>query len=220
MTTTDYHSDDDFATDEDDKIRLYGSTSDSLQRGPKIRPRDIINFPDGTDERGVTFSAGDNANGIDGTTDRQESNIPLQDFQVHGQGQNSPLLHKDKLKLKHHTYPGLHGAPSNHSLATTWSSETVVSTKSFGSYDNWLRHPKVRENWRVVLGSIALTIVGVALIVSGIGVLISANRGIHCIVFFIIGLLCLIPGVYHLVIIIFAVQGRPGYTFYNIPTFK
>ncbi|XP_050408435.1 transmembrane protein 134 isoform X1 [Patella vulgata] len=205
MTNADYSIDDAFDSDEEDKIKLYGATSDSSSaRGPKIRPKEIPNFPDGIED----------VNGSGG------GSIPLQEFQIH-HGQNAPLIKKEDRKSKHSSfYPGLHGATSSHSLATTWSSETIVSTKSFGSYDSWLRHPKVRENWRLVVGSIALTIIGIALIISGVGILASSNRGIHCLVFFVIGLICFIPGVYHLVIICFAVQGRPGYSFYNLPTFK
>ncbi|XP_071093473.1 transmembrane protein 134-like [Haliotis cracherodii] len=179
-------------SDDEDKVRLYGSTRDSAPlQGAKIRDLEENKEEEGTE-------------------------IPLQHFQF--RAQQNPLIRSTEKKSFR---PGelLPGGVSTHSLST-WSSETIVSTRSFSDSDSWLRHPKVRENWRVVLGSFVLTAIGLVLFFVGIGILASPQRGLHCLVFFIIGLLCFIPGVYHVVYIYFAVQGRPGFSFYNLPVLK
>lgn len=54
----------------------------------------------------------------------------------------------------------------------------------------------------------------------GVGIVVSPSRGMHCLVFFIGGLLCLIPGAYHLVYIYLAVNGFEGYSLYDLPVFN
>lgn len=84
----------------------------------------------------------------------------------------------------------------------------------------WWRHPKIKENYKTVCGAILLTVVGAALFLVGIGIVASPDRGLHCLVFFIGGVLCLIPGVYHVVYIILAINGVGGYNLYNLPVFN
>lgn len=102
---------------------------------------------------------------------------------------------------------------------TSWSGETVVSSKS-SKEPRWWRHPKIKENYKTVCGAILLTVVGAALFLVGIGIVASPDRGLHCLVFFIGGVLCLIPGVYHVVYIILAINGVGGYNLYNLPVFN
>lgn len=104
----------------------------------------------------------------------------------------------------------------NSSQGSLNSAGTHVSTRSTESI-RWYHHPKIRENWKVVVGSILLTVVGLVMCLVGVGILISPDRGLHCLVFFIGGLLCLIPGAYHVVYIYLAVKGYNGYSLYNLP---
>ncbi|XP_046555044.1 uncharacterized protein LOC124264331 [Haliotis rubra] len=184
-------------SDDEDKVRVYGATRVSAPlQGAKIRDLDEEN------------------------KEEEGTEIPLQHFQISSTFSFTTKSTYKKYREKvFQTRRTLARGVSTHSLST-WSSETIVSTRSFSDSDSWLRHPKVRENWRVVLGSFVLTTIGLVLFFVGIGILASPQRGLHCLVFFIIGLLCFIPGVYHLVYIYFAVQGRPGFSFYNLPVLK
>ncbi|XP_033747328.1 transmembrane protein 134-like [Pecten maximus] len=180
MSTGAFSIDDAFDSEDDDKIRLYGSTKETapLRTGPKIRP------PNDDDEHSKKSSSS------------KESKT-----RVAG---NAKLT----------------TTRSTHSLSSTWSDDTRVSTRSFSDGSRWWRHPKIRDNCKVVAGSIALTVIGLALVVTGVAITISEQRGWHSLVFFIGGFLCLIPGVYHVVYIYLAVTQRAGYNLYNLPVFK
>ncbi|CAN8016735.1 hypothetical protein HPB47_008888 [Ixodes persulcatus] len=83
----------------------------------------------------------------------------------------------------------------------------------------WWKHPKVRDNWRVMLAALGLLVVGLGLLVTGIVVQVLPQIGVQGLVFFIAGAICLIPGAYHLVYAYCAVKGKRGYDFYNLPLF-
>ncbi|KAK7005577.1 hypothetical protein SK128_004203, partial [Halocaridina rubra] len=72
----------------------------------------------------------------------------------------------------------------------------------------WFLHPKVREKWRVVAGAFILLILGSALSITGIVVEAVPIENVSGIVFIIAGLICFIPGAYHVVYVILAVWGR------------
>ncbi|XP_046445933.1 transmembrane protein 134-like isoform X2 [Daphnia pulex] len=84
----------------------------------------------------------------------------------------------------------------------------------------WWKHPRVKENWKVVATAFALVIIGLGLLVTGITVLIIPSGGVQGLVFLIIGVICFIPGAYHIVYIYLAVKGRKGYNFYHLPLFN
>ncbi|KAK3710495.1 hypothetical protein RRG08_021311 [Elysia crispata] len=94
------------------------------------------------------------------------------------------------------------------------------SATSFNHQDSWIKHPKVKENWRTVIASAILSILGITLLTTGIVVAFTPARGYHCLIFGVIGLLCLIPGGYHFVYIYCAAVGRPGYEFENLPVLR
>lgn len=140
--------------------------------------------------------------------------IPLTECQYDGQGYSEQQLMGSSQK------PGNPlSRASGVSDHTSWSGETVVSSKS-SKEPRWWRHPKIKENYKTVCGAILLTVVGAALFLVGIGIVASPDRGLHCLVFFIGGVLCLIPGVYHVVYIILAINGVGGYNLYNLPVFN
>jgi len=84
----------------------------------------------------------------------------------------------------------------------------------------WFCHPKIRENWRVVLAAFSLFVIGLALTVGGIVILCLPIQGLSSTVFIFAGLICLIPGAYHCFYIFCAVRGRRGYDFYHLPLFN
>ncbi|XP_078335165.1 transmembrane protein 134-like isoform X2 [Crassostrea virginica] len=145
-----------FESDEDEKIRVYGSTKQTPVKGPKSREK----------------------------TNSTSDEIPLTECQYDGEG---------------------------------YSEQQLMGT---APKPGWWRHPKIKENYKTVCGAISLTVVGAALFLVGIGIVASPERGLHCLVFFIGGVLCLIPGVYHVVYIILAINGVGGYNLYNLPVFN
>jgi hypothetical protein len=82
------------------------------------------------------------------------------------------------------------------------------------------KHPKVRENWRVFLTAFGLLVVGSALIVLGVLASVFPEFGFQSYVFLISGLLCFIPGAYHVVYVYCAVSGRKGYDLYRLPYYN
>ncbi|XP_064621051.1 transmembrane protein 134-like isoform X2 [Lineus longissimus] len=84
----------------------------------------------------------------------------------------------------------------------------------------WLRHPRIRENWNVVLGAFLLLFLGIGLLIVGLAVEIVKPPGVASFIFFIIGVICLIPGAYHVVYIYMAIKGKRGFGFSNLTTFE
>ncbi|EFA04989.1 transmembrane protein 134 [Tribolium castaneum] len=81
------------------------------------------------------------------------------------------------------------------------------------------RHPKVRENWRMVLAAVTLLIIGVGLLTTGTISLAEPNSGLQGSVFLLAGFICFVPGAYHVVYIYLAAKGKRGYHFHNLPLF-
>jgi len=84
----------------------------------------------------------------------------------------------------------------------------------------WWKHPRVQENWKVVAAAFALVVIGLGLVTTGIAVLLIPLGGVQGLVFLISGVICFIPGAYHVVYIYLAVKGRKGYDFYHLPLFN
>ncbi|KAL7732832.1 hypothetical protein ACLKA6_005964 [Drosophila palustris] len=81
------------------------------------------------------------------------------------------------------------------------------------------RHPKVRENWRTVLAAFTLLVVGTGLFVMGTFAIADPHNTSQGVVFFVAGLICFIPGAYHVVYIWLAAKGYRGFDFYHLPLF-
>ncbi|KAG5874754.1 hypothetical protein JTB14_013119 [Gonioctena quinquepunctata] len=82
-----------------------------------------------------------------------------------------------------------------------------------------LQHPKVRENWRMVLAAATLLIIGLGLLMTGTITLAEPNSGLQGAVFLLAGFICFLPGIYHIVYIYLAAKGKRGYHFHNLPLF-
>ncbi|CAG9861294.1 unnamed protein product [Phyllotreta striolata] len=82
-----------------------------------------------------------------------------------------------------------------------------------------LKHPKVKENWRMVLAAATLLIIGLGLLITGTVTLTEPNSGLQGSVFLLAGFICFLPGAYHIVYIYLAAKGKRGYHFHNLPLF-
>ncbi|KAF2882856.1 hypothetical protein ILUMI_23368 [Ignelater luminosus] len=80
-------------------------------------------------------------------------------------------------------------------------------------------HPKVRENWRMVLAATTLLFIGIGLLATGTLALAEPQAGLQGAVFLLAGFICFIPGAYHVVYIYLAAKGKRGYHFHNLPLF-
>ena len=95
-----------------------------------------------------------------------------------------------------------------------------MKTRHSTSY-MWLRHPKVRENWKTVTGAIFLLIIGILFLICGIVLAaIPDHDGPKAIIFFVCAAVCILPGGYHTVYIYRATKGWRGYTFESLPSFR
>uniref|UniRef100_A0A915BV74 Transmembrane protein 134 n=1 Tax=Parascaris univalens TaxID=6257 RepID=A0A915BV74_PARUN len=104
-------------------------------------------------------------------------------------------------------------------VASTASSQPALTVPSDAGH--YCKDPKLRDNLRVVIGSILLTIIGTVLLVVGaIAVLMPTETGLRGWVFLFAGFLFFVPGIYHVVYIVCTLCGRPGYSFNSLPTFN
>lgn len=93
--------------------------------------------------------------------------------------------------------------------------EYVEATQSLYCWN----HPKVRENWKTVCAAVVLLLVGVGLLGMGAFAVAEPENGLQGAVFFVAGLICFVPGAYHVVYIWLAARGQRGYDFYHLPLF-
>ncbi|XP_013195185.1 transmembrane protein 134 [Amyelois transitella] len=93
--------------------------------------------------------------------------------------------------------------------------EYVEATQSMYCWN----HPKVRENWKTVFAAVVLLLVGVGLLGMGVFAVAEPENGLQGAVFFVAGLICFVPGAYHVVYIWQAARGQRGYDFYHLPLF-
>ncbi|KHN75247.1 hypothetical protein Tcan_13030 [Toxocara canis] len=75
----------------------------------------------------------------------------------------------------------------------------------------YCKDPKLRDNLKVVIGSILLTVIGAVLLAVGaVAILLPNETGLRGWVFLFAGFLFFVPGIYHVVYILCTVFGRPG----------
>ncbi|XP_052832523.1 uncharacterized protein LOC106875175 isoform X2 [Octopus bimaculoides] len=227
MASSSFTIDDAFESDDDEKIRVYGSTkaTSPIQRHSPQSLQRKHSLPRRQGSDTVSSSSVSIASSVPTTADIAD---PPSIGSVGGGG--TPCATP--------TNSGGPGVVGVTNLTTTSAPGLVVTTRSVATPQetdeasasliikatskkspSWYKHPKIRENWKVVLGSIALTLIGSALLLAGLSVAISIKAS-HSVVLFIAGLICFIPGVYHVVYIYCALQGRMGFSLYNLHIFK
>lgn len=108
---------------------------------------------------------------------------------------------------------------------TARDSDSLIQDSYDGSTQEYINrscftHPKVKENWRMVLAATLLLFIGTGLIVIGALALIDSNAGLQGAVFVLTGFICFLPGAYHVVYIYMAAKGKRGYHFHNLPLFS
>lgn len=91
--------------------------------------------------------------------------------------------------------------------SSQWSFSTISSStqRSYNACCSWTQHPLIQKNRRVVLASFLLLLLGL---------------GVSSAIFFVPGILLLVPGVYHVIFIYCAVKGRRGFQFFYLPYFE
>ena len=85
----------------------------------------------------------------------------------------------------------------------------------------WWRHPKIRKNYKLVGAAFCLVFLGLALILGGVvAYCIPSMAGVQGLVFLIAGVICFVPGAYHVGYIYLAVKGKRGFEFNHLPLFN
>ncbi|KAJ7387441.1 hypothetical protein OS493_004439 [Desmophyllum pertusum] len=98
------------------------------------------------------------------------------------------------------------------------SQEDVSSFKKETLF--WLRHPRIRENWKTVTAAFLLFVAGIAFLLAGIILAATEQDGMKSVIFFVCAAICILPGGYHIIYIYRATKGQRGYNFESIPSFQ
>nr|XP_033776733.1 transmembrane protein 134 [Geotrypetes seraphini] len=106
--------------------------------------------------------------------------------------------------------------------SSQWSFSTISNTTQLSYHEcfSWTRHPLIQKNWKVVVASFILLLLGIILVLVGVGLLVNPSQGVSSAICFVPGFLLLIPGVYHVIFIYCAVKGRKGFQFFYLPYFE
>jgi len=127
-----------------------------------------------------------------------------------------------KSHLLNPTFKGLKSREDN----TSQDSNSLIQGPSTGYYagphqeDFWWKHPKIKQNLKMVIAAMVLVILGACLILTGIIIYCFPSlEGVQGFIFLIAGIICILPGGYHLVYIYLAVKGKRGFDFHHLPLF-
>jgi len=197
----DFSIDDAFSESQEDKIKLYPKSRESERKALTEttiieEPSDYTEHSPGEDTVFVSMPA--------------HSGSPV----------SKPIV---KTKLLNSSLRGLK-TPED---STSHDSNSLLpSTRqpyhSGSSVDDfWWRHPKVKQNWKVVAASLLLILLGSGLLLTGIIAYSHPElAGIQGFVFFIAGFICFLPGAYHVGYVYLAVKGKRGFDFHHLPLFN
>jgi len=135
-----------------------------------------------------------------------------------------PSILKNKNILRN---PTLSALKVKEDVDSTSQDEESLIQNNPGYYEGiqptkfWWKHPKIRQNWKMMLAALVLVLLGAGLIVTGIVAYAHPGlAGIQGFIFFIAGFICLAPGAYHLVYVYLAVKGKRGFDFHHLPLFN
>ncbi|XP_040579738.1 transmembrane protein 134 [Lepeophtheirus salmonis] len=125
--------------------------------------------------------------------------------------------------------PGASIAPKEIRMSSTsYNPDDTISQDStsligglYNSSQYWWNHPKIRDNWKIVLASFCLLIVGLGLIIVGvITYFLPELNGYQGVIFLMAGVICFTPGAYHIVYVYLAAKGKRGFEFRHLPLFN
>ncbi|XP_074128700.1 transmembrane protein 134 isoform X2 [Sminthopsis crassicaudata] len=118
--------------------------------------------------------------------------------------------------------PKIRDSGPSSTRSSQWSFSTISNgtQRSYRACCSWTQHPLIQKNRRVVLASFLLLLLGLILILTGIGLQVNPSPGVSSAIFLVPGFLLLIPGVYHVIFIYFAVKGHRGFQFFYLPYFE
>jgi len=197
---TDFNIDDAFSESLDDKIRIYTTTSETAPLTDTI-----LEEPPGFESSTLSLSPG--------SPDVFEECANTQ-----------PPILKNKKILQN---PTLKALKAKEEVDSTSQDSVSLIPNNPGYYEGpspskfWWKHPKIKQNWKMMLASLILVLLGTGLIITGIVAYSHPNlAGIQGFVFFIAGFICLAPGGYHLVYVYLAVKGKRGFDFHHLPLFN
>eukprot|EP00092_Neocalanus_flemingeri_P002027 GFUD01002164.1.p1 GENE.GFUD01002164.1~~GFUD01002164.1.p1 ORF type:complete len:207 (-),score=48.04 GFUD01002164.1:282-902(-) len=198
----DFNIDDAFSESLEDKIRIYTTTSETAPL-----TETIIEEPPGFETSTLSLTPG--------------SPDVFRDIG----GQTKPPILKNKKSLQNPTLKALKAKEDN--IDSTSQDSISLIQNNPGYYEGpaaskfWWKHPKIKQNWKMVVAALILVFLGTGLIITGIVAYSHPNlAGIQGFVFFIAGFICLAPGGYHLVYVYLAVKGKRGFDFHHLPLFN
>jgi len=191
----DFNIDDAFSESSEDKIRLYSRSSEQAPLTEETIQEEPPGFSDTASSPGdsVILSV-------------------------------SPSSTPQHLGSKALLNPSLQALKQRAEDSTSQDSTSLLPTNP-GYYSGqepssawWWSHPKIRQNWKVVSGAAVLVVLGAALVLTGI---VSYSHphlaGVQGFIFILAGLICLLPGAYHLIYVYLAVKGKRGFDFHHLP---
>lgn len=197
---TDFNIDDAFSESMEDKIRIYTTTSETAPL-----TETILEEPPGFETSTLSLSPGS------------------PDVFIEGSKTQPPILKTKKILQN----PTLKALKAKEDVDSTSQDSISLIQNNPGYYEGpapskfWWKHPKIKQNWKMMMASLILVFLGTGLIITGIVAYSHPTlAGIQGFVFFIAGFICLAPGAYHLVYVYLAVKGKRGFDFHHLPLFN
>jgi len=109
---------------------------------------------------------------------------------------------------------------------TSQDSNSLIQGQGAGYYGGpyqekfWWKHPKIKQNLKMVIAATVLVVLGACLILTGIVIYCFPSlKELQGFIFLIAGIICFLPGGYHLIYIYLAVKGKRGFDFHHLPLF-
>jgi len=215
--------DDAFQESEEDKIRLYSGSQDELH--------------DLKDDIPLRYMCLDRKD-IPLLDMSMREDVPLQVMQEEEEFRqtsitigsvNDVFIAEDKIKIvkKPTLIPQRMKGILSKDDNTSQDSNSLIQGHSNGYYTGppqdqfWFKHPKIKQNKKMVIAAIVLVILGICLIITSIVIYsIPSLESVQGFIFLIAGIICLLPGGYHLIYIYLAVKGKRGFDFSHLPLFN
>jgi len=195
----DFNIDDAFSESLEDKIRIYTTTSETAPLTDTI-----LEEPPGFESSTLSLTPGS------------------PDVFIEGGLAEPPILKKKILQN-----PTLKVLKAKEDIDSTSQDSVSLIQNNPGYYEGpapskfWWKHPKIKQNWKMVVAALILVFLGTGLLITGIVAYSHPHlAGIQGFVFFIAGFICLAPGGYHLVYVYLAVKGKRGFDFHHLPLFN